>query len=299
MPKILLKEHAYNPSDSPVAMARRRPQWPFGIHAHEFSELVIICGGRGNHITETEFYPLKKGDVFIITARHAHGYTELKNLNLINIFFDPFELDLNAQDINTMPSYHALFTLEPAYRARHNFKSKLELNDAELDRLCGLVDRLDEELRAQAGGYRTMVCALFVQIAVYLSRCYKEKNDPALHPLLRIGEVISHLERNYDQETTLEQLSRMARMSKRNLLRVFHETMGDSPMNHLLKRRLSKARELLLHSSMSITEVGFESGFQDSNYFSRQFRRMYGTSPRSYRLERKKPLDQAFARSPS
>ncbi len=128
MPRILLKKHSYNPSDSPVAMARRRPQWPFGIHAHEFSELVIICGGRGNHITETEVYPLKKGDVFIITAKHTHGYKDLENLNLINIFFDPLELDLNAQDINTMPSYHALFTLEPAYRARHDFKSKLELN---------------------------------------------------------------------------------------------------------------------------------------------------------------------------
>jgi mannose-6-phosphate isomerase-like protein (cupin superfamily) len=71
MPRYLLKKHAYNPSDSPVAMARRRPQWPFGIHAHEFSELVIICGGRGKHITETEVYPLKRGDVFIITAKHT------------------------------------------------------------------------------------------------------------------------------------------------------------------------------------------------------------------------------------
>jgi hypothetical protein len=49
-----------------------------------------------------------------------------------------------------MPSYHALFTLEPAYRARHNFKSTLELNDAELNHLYGLVDRLDEDA-ARAG----------------------------------------------------------------------------------------------------------------------------------------------------
>ncbi len=51
----LRKEDFFKPADSPIAMARRMPQWPFDIHVHDFSELVIILGGYGLHVTEKGF----------------------------------------------------------------------------------------------------------------------------------------------------------------------------------------------------------------------------------------------------
>jgi hypothetical protein len=58
MPHAILKRKDwFQPDGFPVAVERRDPQEPFGLHAHEFAEIVIITSGRGVHITGRETYP--------------------------------------------------------------------------------------------------------------------------------------------------------------------------------------------------------------------------------------------------
>ncbi len=279
----LQKQDVFKPANSPIAMARRTPQWSFDIHTHGFSELVIILNGKGMHITENETYPIKRGDVFIISGNRSHGYSDLDNLNLINIYYDLNELRMPMHDLYMLPGYTALFTLEPAYRKKHGFQSKLRLTNKELSDLNHMVNVLDKELRGQHKGFRFLTCAVFMQIVGYISRCYEQSSNPASQSLLKIGESISYIENNYTQPITLEQLADMAHMSRRSYQRIFRKIMGDSPINYLLGLRLSRAKELLKNKEINITQVAFRSGFQDSNYFSRKFRNIYGISPRHYR----------------
>jgi len=72
-------------------------------------------------------------------------------------------------------------------------------------------------------------------------------------------------------------------MSRSNLMRVFRKATGQTPIEYLLRLRIQKAMELLRNSSLSITEIALEVGFNDSNYFTRQFRRVLGETPRSFR----------------
>ena len=72
-------------------------------------------------------------------------------------------------------------------------------------------------------------------------------------------------------------------MAPSTLLPVFRKVTGYSPIDYLLHVRLAKAAELLLKSELSIFEIASECGFTDSNYFSRQFRKYYNSSPRDYR----------------
>lgn len=57
-----------------------------------------------------------------------------------------------------------------------------------------------------------------------------------------------------------------------------------SPIGYLLKLRLHKAAAMLSISDLSIAAVAFRCGFEDSNYFSRQFRREFDQSPSRFRL---------------
>jgi AraC-like DNA-binding protein len=286
MPHAILKRKDwFQPDGFPIAVERRDPQAPFGLHAHEFAEIVIITSGRGIHITGRETYPLNTGDVFVIGGSRPHDYHSMERLCLVNILFQPEKLGLRNYDLRSLPGYHALFILEPAWRQRHQFNSRLRLAPPELIRLLGLVDQLEEELNARQSGFKFMASAYFMQIVGYLARCFARARNPDSRALLRIGEAISHLEANLQSPMDLDELAQIARMSKRHFMRNFQAAIGNSPIAHLVQLRVTRAASLLRRSDHTITEVAFEVGFSDSNYFSRQFRNLLGVTPSEYRRQ--------------
>jgi AraC family L-rhamnose operon transcriptional activator RhaR/AraC family L-rhamnose operon regulatory protein RhaS len=131
-----------------------------------------------------------------------------------------------------------------------------------------------------------MATALFMQLVGHLSRAYarsKSANSPAL---LRIGEAISHLEKNYHEAIDLALLAQIANMSQRNFIRGFQAALDVSPIAHLVQLRINRAASLLRLTDQSVTEIAFQVGFTDSNYFARQFRKHLGTPPSAYRKAR-------------
>jgi AraC-like DNA-binding protein len=270
----------------PIAVERREPQEQFGLHSHEFSEIVLVTGGRGLHVTDVNSWTLATGDVFVIGGARAHEYRDIENLGLINILFLPQRLQLQSADLSSLAGYHALFSLEPVWRRRHNFASRLHLSPKELGVVSAYVDELDEELKQRGPGFAFMATACFMQIIGYLSRCYGRTKNPKSRALLRIAETISYLETHLEEERCLDELAAMASMSKRSFIRAFKEATGSSPIAYLLQSRVSRATALLCRDdSTSITDVALQSGFTDSSYFTRQFRKIVGLSPRTYRQQ--------------
>ena len=273
----------FHPDGFPLAVERRDPQEPFGPHTHEFSELVIVTGGRALHVTGRESWPIGTGDVFVIGGPRAHEYRDMQTLRLINILFRPENLRLKLWDMPALPGYHALFTIEPALRQQRRFGSRLRLDPKELGIVTGYVDTLDHELQARTPGFAFAASALFMQIVAFLSRCYSRSRSPDARAVLRIASAISHIEAHFDQPLDLDALAKLAHMSKRSFLRAFQSAVGSAPIAYLINLRLSRAATLLRRSDEDITSAAFKSGFNDSNYFARQFRKTFGLSPREYR----------------
>jgi len=285
MVHTLKKQQWFHPDGFPVAVERRDPQQPFGLHAHDFAELVIITGGHGLHVTGQQSWPLAPGDVFVIGQRRPHDYQNMDNLRLINILYDPANIPFELLDLPSLPGYHAMFKLEPAWRHRHRFNSRLRLPPRDLATLVGHVDQLDHELRVRSPGFRFVAIALFMQVIGYLARHYSQSRNPDSRALLQIAGAISHLEAHFAQPANLDDLAAMARMSKRSFLRAFQAAVGKSPIAYLIQLRINRAAILLRTSRQSVTEIAYDVGFSDSNYFTRQFRQLVGISPRSYRQQ--------------
>ena len=289
MPHPTLKRKDwFHPDGFPIAIERRDPQEPFGLHAHEFAEIVIITAGRGEHVTGKESYPLNAGDAFVIGGSRQHDYHSMERLCLVNILFQPDKLGLRTYDLRTLPGYHALFTLEPAWRRRHQFNGRLRLTPPELRTVMTFVDNLEAELLTRASGFKFMATAAFMQIVGYLSRCYARSKHPDSRALLRIGAAISHLEVNYQEPINLDGLAQIAHMSKRNFIRSFQAAMRSSPIAYLLQLRVTRGASLLRRTELSVTEVAFKVGFSDSNYFARQFHKVLGVTPTQYRQQQTK-----------
>ena len=281
--RVLKKQDWFHRDGFPIVVERRDPQEPFGLHSHEFSEIVIITGGKGVHITGEDSYELTAGDTFVIGGARPHDYLNMDQLRLINVLFDATELPMSLSDLQSLPGYHALFTLEPAWRKRHGFNSRLRLSPPELVQAVGLVEQLEQELTDRGPGFGVMATTTLLQLATFLSRCFSQSRNPQSKSLLRIAKAISLIESHYADPITLHDLIEISGMSRRNFIRTFESTMGYPPIKYLIRRRVQQACKLLQESERSITDIAMAVGFTDSNYFSRQFRSLTGSSPRGYR----------------
>ena len=148
---------------------------------HEFSEIVIITGGSGLHVTGRESWPLAAGDVFVIGGSRPHDYRDIHDLRLINVLFDPAVLRMDLRDLTSLAGLsRALFTLEPAWRQRHQFKSRIHLTPKDLGIVIGIVDQLDEDLQARDTGFAFLATAHYMQLIGHLARCFSRSRNPDL-----------------------------------------------------------------------------------------------------------------------
>jgi len=269
--------------DFPLSVRRSTRHGAVGLHAHEFMELVIIRSGQGTHYSMDQEVPIRTGDIFSIPPNQAHGYRNTRNLDLINIMFQP-EIFMDSEEaIARLPGYRVLFRPNPDRRSGDRFEVPLHLEGEAFVRVNSLVDSIVREITATPPGYQPLVGGLFTQLAVTISRLYSDAVHPPAIALLELERVLDYLRKHFDTDLRLEDLARKAGMSVSTLLRRFRLATGSTPVEFLLRLRLERAREILSTSERRITDIAFASGFRDSNYFSRQFKRHTGVSPRAYR----------------
>ena len=103
------------------------------------------------------------------------------------------------------------------------------------------------------------------------------------HPDEAIVQAQIWLEDNFAKPVQIHYLAKHLGMSVRSFNRRFKNALNQTPLAFLQKIRLGHARELLQQTDLAIGEVAAQCGYQNSAFFSRLFRKHYGTPPREYR----------------
>lgn len=97
----------------------------------------------------------------------------------------------------------------------------------------------------------------------------------------RIGFVVDYIKTNIHQKLSIDSIAKLAYVSKSNFFKMFKDELGTSPNDFILQERISKAKELLALNN-SIKETAFQTGFSDTNYFTRVFKQLVGVTPKNY-----------------
>lgn len=108
------------------------------------------------------------------------------------------------------------------------------------------------------------------------------------YSLIREGagaSLRSIMEENFCYNLPLEAYAQLCNRSLSAFKRDFQKTFQTTPGKWLLAKRLEHARTLLTVSEKTVSEVAFESGFENLSHFSRVFRERYGISPAATRLQ--------------
>lgn len=94
-----------------------------------------------------------------------------------------------------------------------------------------------------------------------------------------------HIERGFQLAPTVKELAGIVGRSRSHVLKLFRRHLGVSAKQYVIGRQLQEARELLLSTTLPISEVGKAVGMPDPYHFSKSFRRQVGLSPRDFRAE--------------
>lgn len=100
----------------------------------------------------------------------------------------------------------------------------------------------------------------------------------------KLIEAVALMEANLEEPISLDELASYVRVSRRQLERLFQNNLSCTPSRYYLKLRLTRARQLLKQTPMSIIEVAMVCGFVSTPHFSKCYREHFGIPPSNERL---------------
>ena len=108
-----------------------------------------------------------------------------------------------------------------------------------------------------------------------------------IHEKDKISVIRRYIEKKFKSKISIEDASAHIFLSTSRFSHLFKKEVGTSFVQYLNKFRIEKAKEFLLNTKMSITEISIESGFGNLTHFNRIFKKLEGLSPISFRKSRK------------
>lgn len=235
-------------------------QWP---HRHDFYSIVWFTDSRGINVIDFEEYEIKANRLFIMQPGQIHNWSYDKGSKGYILVFDRHfisELPLDLQDVIFIDlphenSVHIELLLE-------NLIDELNTGDKLSEKiiLSGISYLLDQ-LRRFAEGLR-----------------HNESIKPEI--VLKFLSLINY--------TISENLSVKAYADKLNLStdklnEICKEHYGKTPKTIILDKKILEAKRLLYFTNLSVKEIAFRLGFEDSSYFSRVFRQKTTLSPTDFK----------------
>jgi AraC family transcriptional regulator len=105
----------------------------------------------------------------------------------------------------------------------------------------------------------------------------------------RTQRALSYIEANLGSKIGVAEMSALTNLSKSYFCRAFKRTLGASPMAYVSIKRIERAKALIISTSERLSEIALECGFVDQSHLNRNFCRIVGMTPGSWRRSASMP----------
>ncbi len=161
----------------------------------------------------------------------------------------------------------------------------LTIAPQEAKRIESLFADLQGEYDASQHGVMEVLRATLRILFVETERLYRQKHpvEETSRSALLARQFHLAVEHHFREWQAVGPYAKELGITANHLNDVIHEETGHSAGEVIRQRRLLDAKRLLLHSDLSVSEIGYQTGFDDPSYFSRFFRRYSGQAPAEFR----------------
>ncbi|MBP3626971.1 MAG: AraC family transcriptional regulator [Clostridia bacterium] len=254
-----------------VGDLKQKPGWEEKPHCHDFCEIIFVVSGHGFVSINDMEYPLNQGDVVIYNPGVMHSERSSENHPFEFIFFaiDRFE-------ITNLPKNHLL--PENSDFVHSCIKSYDVLNFIfkqmilESDKKEYYYGEISKELARTA--------LMYIIRTIYCDEV--DSNKPFQNNEV-LNIAIDFINDNISGDLSLKNIASKCFVSKFHLSHLFKQHKNCSIGSYILDIRLTKAKKLLEDSDLSISDICRETGFKDTSYFCRAFKKNVKITPLKYR----------------
>lgn|GEM_PF-2546268 len=240
-------------------------------YVHNIHSIHYIVRGSGYYVMNQTKYALEAGAVMVFVPETTFEWW-ISDEEDVEIYHIRFDYQLCYKDRQEWISRSADSWLAPL-RGMHTTLRPAEVRRC-FDRVFRLWKDYDPISQYRCNlAFRELWLSLIENM---YDQQYSSDADSAIQFTCR------YIAEHYQSPLTVEELARIAGLSTGYYSRQFKRLTGFSPKDYIIRLRVTKAKELLEHSGLALTDISNLVGYEDEFYFSRVFKRITGMTPSSY-----------------
>lgn len=234
------------------------------MHVHDDRvEIVLVRSGHGLNTVDGRLYAVGAGDILIYNAGVVHDeHTDTQD-GMDIIWCIATNIQIGRQPDNILIPQGCT----PVLHAADCFPEAESL-------MIMLMSEEKEEIRYH------LLCALLLLLrgeAIRRGDTAMDKNTQLSH------EIQQYIDAHYLEDICLEDIAEHVGKNASYLSRVFHRTVGYSPIQYAIRRRIGQAQSWLLMTDKTVTEIAFLVGYNSVGNFHAAFLKTVGMTPQKYR----------------
>lgn len=244
---------------------------PAAPHRHDHEELWIIT--HGNPVHSVDFSPEMLHSPVIVYVAQGKVHSFVPDTNTQG-WLIRYRSDFIPQ---SRFSFYSAFLDKVHYQLSEDYCSTT------LQSLCTIMLKESTELNPDYTVMQHLLSAVLARLETDSKREYLDSQSSNNARLITFNNFLQILENNYRRSAGADFYAEKLNMSTRNLNLITRSVFGKSATDIIETRKLMEARRLLLTSDKSVSEIGYELGYNEKSYFSRVFRKKAGITPTGFR----------------
>ena len=259
------------------------------MHFHNYLEIGYCYSGKGEMYFGEEGVPYRADTVVVIPRNYPHRTQgirgQIQKWEYLYVDSEKFLKEQFAREG---------YVADELIRRLH---SRMFLITKDMDPYVGRkVRNLLDELREKKEFYREAVQGELRSLLLSLIRFNPGDSGQreVIYQNRYLGEIlqiVEYMDGHYQDDIRMDDLMQICHMSETHFRRKFSEYMRITPGDYINLLRVKKVCELLHYTDCSIVDAGIQAGFQTDSALIRNFRKFTGTTPREWRKQTQKEID--------
>ena len=244
---------------------------PIPLHRHDHEELLIITHGKPVHTLDYTKEELQPPVIVYVAQGKVHNFTPDTETGGWVIRFKN-ELVPNSR-----------FNFYSNFLDRVNYKLNEDYCSTTLNSLCEIMLKEFQEETINYLVIKHLLSALLTKLEADSKTEYLDTQAANRWQMVTFNSFLKILEFNYMRPEGADFYSGKLNMSTRNLNLISQSAFGKSVTEIIETRKLIEARNLLLNTAKTVSEIGYDLGYNEKSHFTKVFRKRTGVTPTEYR----------------
>ncbi len=245
-------------------------------HQHDYEELLVGIEGTLDHFIDFKSEMLEAPFISFVAQGKVHRVVPGLKDGKCNIWVLRFKSEFIPE---------TTFQLYSFYHGYANIKLKADECFRRMPILCEMMFRETQQQDPDYGVMQHLLSALFIMIESERKKLHPGDDNLQKTQNTTFKNFLRILEENFRRPEGVEYYAEKLFMSARNLNIICQNILHQSVSEIIETRKLIEAKNLLISTDKSISEIGFELGYNEKSYFTTVFKKKSGQTPTEFREE--------------